>query len=131
MKIINLSIALLLIFATGTQAGVLVPNKTVQISLDGYCDILDLTIDQKTGLVTGTQTGCIAGNFFGTVGSTSKLGASITIGVDYGGTQFVFVIDDLPKKWTIYDIDGIVINSGTYSKGTPPPPFQDLPAAGE
>lgn len=130
MKLVNLLIiTLLCIFAGSVQAGTLVANKTLDISFDGHTDGMHLIINQKTGIVSGNVTGVDTFNesIIGTVGSTSKLGASITVMVVVGGIlPVIYVIDDNPKKWTAYLETGLIIFSGTYSKGLPAPAFGEL-----
>ena len=116
MKTIYLILVVaVLAFGSYVEAGPLVPNKTVDISLDGFCDGMHLVINETTGLVTGNATGCGSGTLVGTVGSLSKLGAGITV-MSYG---LLYVIDDNPRKWTNYNSDGTLLFSGTYSIGVP------------
>jgi hypothetical protein len=101
--------------ATAAQAGALVPNKTLDINFVGFCDGMRLVINQTTGLVTGNSTGCLSDALVGTVGGNAKLGAGITVFAN----GVLYVIDDVPRTFTNYTADAVLINSGTYALGVP------------
>jgi hypothetical protein len=116
MKAIYMALgAAALALGTQAQAGALVPNKTVDISFDGFCDGMHLVINEAKGTVSGNSTGCISDLLIGAVGSNFKLGAGVTV---YNRT-FLFVIDDSPRKWTLSNVDGSIVQDGTYSLGVP------------
>lgn len=117
MKLVSMSLAATILIgaAASAQAGALVPSTTVNIKFTGFCDGMRLVINEDSGLVTGYRTGCASGNFVGTVGSNSKLGAGITIVTDY----YMYVIDDSPQSFTVYRSYGAIINSGSYAIGNP------------
>lgn len=116
MKSVQLALgAAALVFGSYVQAGPLFPNKTVDISFDGYCDGMHLTINHSSGLVTGNATGCLSDPAFGVAGGLSKTGAGVAV----LSQSFIWTIDDNGKNWVIYSDSGVVINSGTYSVGVP------------
>lgn len=104
-----------LAFASLLQAGVLFPTKVIDISFDGYCDGLRLTINHSSGIVSGNSTGCISDPAIGTAGGLSKIGAGLTI----RNRSFLFVIDDNARNWSLYNADGSLNSTGTYSVGAP------------
>lgn len=104
-----------LVFGSYVQAGPLYGSKTVDISFDGYCDGMHLTINHSSGLVTGNATGCLSDPAFGVAGGLSKNGAGVAV----LSQSYLWTIDDNGKNWVIYSDSGVVINSGTYSVGVP------------
>lgn len=118
MKTVRLALgAAALVFGSYAQAGVLYPNKTIDISFDGYCDGMHLTINHSTGLVSGYATGCRSEPVSGVAGGLSKNGAGLAV----LSQTFLWTIDDNGKNWVIYSDTGVVINSGTYSVGVAAP----------
>jgi hypothetical protein len=116
MKTFQLALgAAALVFGSYVQAGVLYPNKTIDISFDGYCDGMRLVINHSTGLVSGNATGCRSEPVSGVAGGLSKNGAGVAV----LSQTFLWTIDDNGKNWVIYSDAGVVINSGTYSVGVP------------
>ena len=117
MKTIQLALAAAaLVFGSHVQAGPLYPNKTVDISLDGYCEGLHLIINHSSGLVTGNATGCVSNDpLAGVAGGLSKTGA----GVAAMNQGHFWVIDDAGRNWAVYNAAGAAVNSGTYSVGIP------------
>jgi hypothetical protein len=104
-----------LLLASVVQAGVLFPNKTIDIAFTGYCDGMRLVINHTTGIVTGNSTGCISDPAIGTAGGLSKIGAGLTV----RNRAFLFVIDDNARKWDLYNADGSFNSSGEYTVGVP------------
>jgi hypothetical protein len=109
----------LLTLSSVVSAGPLVLNTTVDITLDGYCDGMHLVINQSTGTVSGNSTGCETGPLTGHVGSNSKSGAGVVVLVNGLGGPVLFRVDDNPRKWSLRNTDGSIVNSGTYSIGVP------------
>ncbi len=115
-----ISFLALLTVSSVVSAGALVPNKTVDIALDGYCDGLHLVINQAAGTVSGNRIGCRSAPLTGYVGSNSKSGAGVVISTtDEGTGNFVFIVEDAPKTWSVTVPDGSFSNSGAYSIGVP------------
>lgn len=102
-----------LALGSNAEAGALVRNRLVDISFDGFCDGMHLIINQKSGIVTGVDTGCVSDPLIGTVGTSSKLGA----GINVMSRTFLYVIDDFPQKWSLYTADGTLVQTGTYTVG--------------
>ena len=107
--------AVMLAFVSIAQAGGLVPNRTVDIRFNGFCDGMRLVINQSTGVVSGSVTGCVSGTPIGTVGGNSGKG----IGVTVMSRTFLYVIDDAPQTWSLYLSNGTLFQSGTWSLGVP------------
>jgi len=107
-------------FGGVSHAGALLGGpRTVDITLDGFCDGYHLIINTNTGIVTGNQTGCESEGVFGTVGSLigpNQKGAAVTAR-DTVYSTYKVIRDN--GTWTYYNSDGSVFNSGTYTKGTP------------
>jgi len=104
------------LLASTVQAGAFFPSRTVDIAFTGYCDGMRLVINQNSGIVTGNSTGCVSDPLVGTVGSLSRIGAALTV----MSRNFMFVIDDAPRTWTIYsNADGSLISTGNYTVGAP------------
>lgn len=102
-------------FGSLVQAGVLFPTKVIDISFDGYCDGMHLTINHSTGIVSGNSIGCVSDPAIGTAGGLSRIGAGLTV-MNRG---YLFVIDDNARNWTLYNSDGSLNSNGTYSVGVP------------
>ena len=117
------SLVTLLALGTTLYAGPLVKNLVI-VDLDsGYCDGYHLVINYAKGTVTGNQTGCFSSPLFGTVGGNTKSGLSVSVAMQYGNDETpnckVFNFDDYPKKWTLSNCDGTLVNSGSYTVGVP------------
>ena len=104
---------------------------SIDIVYDGYCDGARINYNVATGEADGWQTGsCVdigTGNYMvGAVASVFGQGAGVTMGYDdtaLYGTYGLFTVIRADGTWTHYANDGsgiIVINSGTWSYGTPP-----------
>ena len=108
-----------LLVAASAHAGPLIANRTVDIHFTGYCDGLHLVINENTGIVLATETGCISASFAGTVGSLNGTyrGGAVTLTDAAHGTHKVIL--DKPMVWVYYNANGTVSNSGTYHVGTP------------
>jgi len=114
MKLTHVTVlASSLILTSVVQAGVLFPNKTIDIAFTGYCDGMHLVINHTTGIVTGNSTGCVSDPLIGTAGGLSKIGAGLTV---MNRTR-LFVIDDSGKNWALYNADGSLNSTGTYTVG--------------
>ena len=116
-------------------AGPLVSNRTIDIKVVSWNDGRDpcggahLVINENTGIVKAKLTGCLAdmGWKFGTVGSNSKIGASLTVNLgpnEEGEPSKTLVLDDNPKTITIYQIDKTtgkvkITDKGRWAVGTP------------
>jgi hypothetical protein len=112
--------ATLLGTTTVACAGVLVPNSFVNIAFTGFCDGMRLVVNQTTGVVVGSRTGCLSAPLVGTVGANARLGAGVTVSTTNNGSgSFLFVIDDMPQTWSVYAANGVLINNGSYSIGFP------------
>lgn len=111
---------ILIAIPTFATAGPFDRKETVNLSFDEFCDGMQLTV--KGQIVTGVRTGCSSDVVSGVAGSLSKDGASVVVHIgSFDGGSFLYVIDDTPKRWTVTTPDGFVLNSGTYSLGSPPP----------
>ena len=100
-------------------AGPLVPNKTVNIRFDGFCDGMRLVINQNTGVVTGNRTGCASDVIEGGAMTSSITGPGVTFATFNSGSGIVFwQIDDNPRDFKLI-LDTGFTNSGTYSVGVP------------
>jgi hypothetical protein len=122
VKILRVLLASAALLGTTTiaDAGALVPNSFVNIAFTGFCDGMRLVINQTTGLVVGSRTGCLSAPLIGTVGANARLGASVTVSTTNNGVgSFLFVIDDVPQTWSVYAANGVLLNSGRYSVGFP------------
>lgn len=119
MKKMAAVVASLMVTGTMLNAGSLVKSKTIDISFDNFCDGLHMVINQSSGLVTGSYIGCSDHPILGAVGGLSKIGVGTANGYMIGDILRNIVVDDKPRTWTIYNVDGTVFNSGTYSVGVP------------
>ena len=123
MKTIATVIGSVLIVASSVAVGgSLVPNRTIDISLDGFCDGLHLVINHTNGTVTGNRTGCVSESIIGVPGAVSGGaydGQAVAIGfVSTSGTGFMFVVNDAPRTWQLLNLStSTAQNSGTWSVG--------------
>lgn len=135
MKLIPLTIgAVFIVASTMADAGLLVPNKTIDIAFDGFCDGMHLVINHSTGTVTGNRTGCVPeyplAGYVGAVSGGVYDGQAAVVGFMEGTTGFMTIISDVPRKWQhIYLLDGSAFNSGTWSKGVPAMEMQGVAPA--
>jgi hypothetical protein len=119
MKKLTLAAAALAVASPVLFAGPLVPNKTVNIRFDGFCDGLRLVINQNTGVVTGNRTGCASDVIVGGAVTSSIAGAGVTVATSNFGSGIVFwQIDDNPRNFKL-TLDTGFSNSGTYTVGVP------------
>jgi hypothetical protein len=131
-------VAVLLAAGSFAQAGDMTPTRTFDLRFDGYCDGMRLTINYGTGVVTGNTTGCLLGDpvrgYAGAVSGGTYGGQGVVVGVQPVGwpNGIMFVISDTPRTWQVRDLPtGVVINSGTWSLGVPPPEDHAAPASCE
>jgi hypothetical protein len=87
------------------------------ILFDGYCDGLHLVIDTSTGVVTGHATGCFADAIVGTFGRIKDLNCITYV---YETHPIPLSVIRADRTFTHYEIDGSIINEGTFSPGVPP-----------
>lgn len=119
MNKLTLAVAAVAVAAPAVFAGPLVPNKTVNIRFDGFCDGLRLVINQNTGVVTGNRTGCASDVIVGGAMTSSITGPGVTADTSDFGSGIVFwQIDDNPRNFKLITDSGFT-NSGTYSVGVP------------
>jgi len=128
MKKIYLTLAAaVLVFASQVEAGAMLPGGVINLDINfdstiGCAGGMHLVINNTSGLVTGRATGCLGADLLiGTVGNSPRLGTSISIMLP--STNQLFVIDDSPRIFTIYDADNFSNNhvqlSGEYFLGAP------------
>lgn len=123
MKTIATVIGSVLIAVSSVAVGgSLVPNRTIDISFDGFCDGLHLVINHTKGTVTGNRTGCVSETVIGIPGAVSGGaydGQAVAVGfVSTSGTGFMFVVSDAPRTWQVLNLTtSVVQNSGTWTVG--------------
>lgn len=109
-----------LALAGSAMAGPIFPNKTIDLTFVGFCDGLHLVANTTSGVVKGNRTGCrssAVGGVVGTVVGTKQGVAEILHYTStFGSEDFTAVIRD-DKTWTYYNLDGTVLNSGTWAVG--------------
>lgn len=96
--------------AASAQAG------TFTAHFDGYCDGISVTI--SNGVAYGTETGCESGPVIGTRGSVKKQGKAFTLSLDHLPNT-IYVLNTESQTWAIYQPDGSMLQSGTYTVGAP------------
>ena len=107
--------AIPLLVGSSAFANPLVPSRTLDISFTEFCDGMHLDINERTGLVSGYTTGCTPGApIFGTVGSNSKIGASITV-LSFG---LIYILDNDPQVFKNYFDNGSQLHDGGYAVDT-------------
>jgi hypothetical protein len=132
-QILGIFVALFLLLGSAAM----VSAGSVDVSYDGYCDVMYFYYDLATGLVDGYQTGCTAGPTLGTVAKEIfSQGTGVTMGydetADYG--HGISTVIRQNGTWTHYRNtgDGIyVVNSGTWSPGPPAKDALALPRSAE
>ncbi|MCA6217915.1 hypothetical protein KGA65_15380 [Ideonella sp. B7] len=102
--------ALALIGTASAQAG------TFAATFDGYCDGISVTI--SNGVAYGTETGCVTGPAVGTRGSVKKQGKAFTLSLAHLPNT-IYVLNTENQTWAIYQPDGSMLQSGTYTVGAP------------
>lgn len=124
--VLTVLVSLLVVTTAGiSHAGKLIGgNRTVDISLTGFCDGLHLVINPNSGFVTGNMTGCDSGVVFGTVSSLFGTGKGVALTIRDTKYTWYKVIRD-SGTWTYYDSTGAIFNQGTFTLGTPALPIGD------
>lgn len=110
----------------GTNGAVTPKSHTYDITFDGYCDGMNLTLSNKY-YVVGQSTGCSAGGvdegFTATRSGIKYLDISSNNSGSSWALTFIFTVPiQTGGHWTLYGTtDGVTqsfINSGTYTVGT-------------
>ena len=105
MRYIIASIAAVAALAFGTaQAG------TLAGTYDGHCDGFSLTL-AKNGAAYGVETGCLSGPITGAKGLHK--GAVV---LESSEPSFVYSMDAVNHTWAIYQSDGTIVQSGTWTQ---------------
>jgi hypothetical protein len=97
--------------------------RTWDISFDGYCDGLNVTFDNATGIAYGSTAATCAScpgtdPVAGTAGHIAGQGQGLTLSYQsYFGAYPMWFYSVIRKDhtWTLYNFDGTVFNSGTWS----------------
>ncbi|HEX3943340.1 MAG TPA: hypothetical protein VHW69_04565 [Rhizomicrobium sp.] len=106
-------------------AGDLAKTKTFDMTFDGFCDGMNLTLSNKVYIV-GQSTGCSSGVDEGFLAKRGNINPYFDISSNNnGGDQALTYVFDDPRSanhgWCVYNTtDGVtqnVINCGTYTLG--------------
>ncbi len=111
------------VMSSVAMAGPIFPKRTIDLTLDSYCDGMHLVVNPTFGTVTGNRTGCMSAAVGGSavasvIGAKTIDGASLVFVTD-NGAYFWLIRDN--GTWTVNSgIDGSLINSGNWAVGTAP-----------
>ena len=117
----TITTAALLIAGFAAHAGPATPpSTTYNLSLDGFCDGVEVTVERGTGLVTGTRTGCGSGEvIYGNSGGIAGRGLSLTLrganGTGYDIVDIIATFSLSQGTWDYRRPDGSIFNSGTFT----------------
>lgn len=88
-----------------------------------YCDGVSLDFDLGNYVASGTNTGCIAGNAFGSIVATIyggvNLAATVSYDGDYAGLAQTEITLAPPFQWRHVTPGGVVASSGVMCFGAP------------
>jgi hypothetical protein len=112
------------------------PSKITDIILDGYCDGMHFNVPAAIGApaIDGNRTGCASDPLYGTTGKVAGEGKKPGNVVSFlADGSFILQAGVFTNHtWVLYATDGTneyLLNSGTWSPGTPTPGKSPLKAS--